>query len=265
MWRKRRNLPVRAAWSFGGDQKWGAWRAIAILLLGAVGTLNSQGQEELKGYDITPTGLTPIYPPGFKCSQLTSLYASWIDVDGTRRKEIHSGVDGGRLGDWILAPGPGTVRAMWQANWGWGPEGALVISHMRHDLNLGDGPEHYFSEFDHLEYEEIKHFHPGQKIARGQELARVFRPGGKEEYLPEVHWEVWEIGPNDNLSWSTNKFGGRYWTNESARLIDPLYMLSRERPPESDGGVVLTPFLKERRYDEFRGFTYILPCRPIPG
>jgi hypothetical protein len=266
MLRKRRNRSVRAGRNVGADKKWVGLRAFAILLLGVVGTnaMNWQSQE-LKGYDITPTGLTPIYPPGFICSQLTSLYASWIDVDGTRRNEIHSGVDGGRLGDWILAPGPGAVRAMWQADWGWGPEGALVISHTRHDLNLSDGPELYFSEFDHLSHEEIKHFYPGQKIARGQELARVSRPGGKEEYLPEVHWEVWEIGPNDNLTWSTNKFGGQYWINESARLIDPLYMLSRERPPERDGGVVLTPFLKGRRYTDFRGFTYILPCWPIPG
>ena len=86
----------------------------------------SRGDIDLKGYDIKPTGLRPQYPAGF-CSPLTSLYASWIDVDGTRRTEAHSGVDGGRLDDPILAPGPGTIRAVWQADWGWGNEGALLI------------------------------------------------------------------------------------------------------------------------------------------
>ena len=57
-----------------------------------------------KGYDITKTGLTPRYPSGMSCSPLTSFYASWDDVDGTRRDEAHSGVDGGRLGDAIIAP-----------------------------------------------------------------------------------------------------------------------------------------------------------------
>jgi hypothetical protein len=263
MLRKRHNRSVQAGRNVAGQQKWVGLGALAIVLLAAVGTNAMTGQNELKGYDIRPTGLTPIYPPGFNCSPLTSLYASWIDVDGTQRKEAHSGVDGGRLGDWILAPGPGTIRAIWEANWGWGPEGALMISHTRQDLNLSDEPGLYFSEFDHLRYEEIRHFHAGQKIARGQKLARVFRPGGKEEYLPEVHWEVWEIGSHDDLTWSTNASGGKYWINESARLIDPLYMLSRDRPPQPDGGVVLTPFLEGRDYTEFRGFTYILPCRPI--
>lgn len=73
-----------------------------------------------KGYDISKTGLTPRYPSNSSCSPLTSFYASWDDVDGTRRDEPHSGVDGGRLGDPILSPAPGHVVALWQANWGWG-------------------------------------------------------------------------------------------------------------------------------------------------
>jgi len=265
MLQKPHNHSVRMR-NVARQESWVGLGALAIVLLAAVGTNAMTGQNELKGYDISPTMLTPIYPPGFDCAPLTSLYASWIDVDGRRRKEAHSGVDGGRLGDWILAPGPGTIRAIWEANWGWGLEGALMISHTRQDLNLSDEPELYFSEFDHLKYEEIRHFRAGQKIARGQKLAHVFRPGGKEEYLPEVHWEVWEIASHDDgLTWRTNASGGKYWINESATLIDPLYMLSRERLPQPDGGVILTPFLEGRDYTEFRGFTYILPCRPVPG
>jgi murein DD-endopeptidase MepM/ murein hydrolase activator NlpD len=220
----------------------------------------SRGDINLKGYDIKPTGLRPEYPKGFTCSPLTSLYASWIDVDGTRRTEPHSGVDGGRLGDPILAPGPGTIRAVWQADWGWGNEGALLIKHVPTQLNLRDRAALYYSEFDHLRYADISELKAGETISRGEILANVFRPGGKDEYLPEVHWEIWEIAQNDDLSWSTNKYGGKYWINETARLIDPLYMLARNTEPAADGDVAITPFVYSRDYSAFKGFTYILPC-----
>lgn len=244
-----------------------ALKALVVAgLLGGLGTAvvaKSKGDVGSKGYDITPTGLKPQYPEGYECSPLTSLYASWIDVDGSLRDEPHSGVDGGRLGDSILAPGPGVVRAMWHADWGWGAEGALLIKHTGFDLNLGKERPFYYSEFDHLRFDEISHFKPGEPIARGQVLAHVFRPGGNDEYLPEVHWEVWEID-EDELSWKINKSGGPYWINESARLIDPLYLLSRNSPPDAAGGVLLTPFVAGRDYRDFRGFTYILPCEEKP-
>jgi murein DD-endopeptidase MepM/ murein hydrolase activator NlpD len=243
------------------------WHSGAILLVlvlsAAVMTAvmaKSRGDIVLKGYDIKPTGLRPEYPEGFTCSPLTSLYASWIDVDGTRRKEPHSGVDGGRLGDPILAPGPGTIRAVWRADWGWGDEGALLIRHVPPQLNLRDRAALYYSEFDHLRYADISDLKVGQTISRGETLADVFRPGGNDEYLPEVHWEVWEIAENDDLSWSTNKYGGKYWINETARLIDPLYMLARNRASAEDGDVAITPFIYNKDYSGFKGFTYILPC-----
>ena len=220
----------------------------------------SKGDYDLKGYDIKPTGLEPRYPAGFTCSPLTSLYASWIDVDGTRRKEPHSGVDGGRLGDPVLAPGPGTIRAVWEADWGWGREGALLIRHVPRQLNMRDHAAYYYSEFDHLRYGDIGGLQIGQNVSRGDLLAYVFRPGGNEEYLPEVHWEVWEISDGDELSWATNKYGGKYWINQTARLIDPLYMLARNTPPATDGDVAIAPFVENKNYAGFRGFTYILPC-----
>jgi murein DD-endopeptidase MepM/ murein hydrolase activator NlpD len=220
----------------------------------------------LKGYDIKPTGLTPQYPAGFMCSPLTSLYASLIDVDGSQRTEPHSGVDGGRLGDPVLAPGPGTIRAVWEADWGWGREGALLIRHTPRQLNLRDPAAFYYSEFDHLRYDDIRQLKVGQKISRGDLLAYVFRPGGDDDYLPEVHWEVWEIGENDDLTWSTNENGGKYWINETARLIDPLYMLARNAPPAADGHVAVAPFIEKKNFAGFKGFTYILPCwRRIDG
>src|ERR1700691_3004866 len=132
--------------------RWHSGAILLVLVLSAVVMTavmaKSRGDIVLKGYDIKPTGLRPEYPKGFACSPLTSLYASWIDVDGTRRKEPHSGVDGGRLGDPILAPGPGTVRAVWEADWGWGREGALLIQHAPRQLNVRDRAAFFYSEFD---------------------------------------------------------------------------------------------------------------------
>ena len=97
----------------------------------------------------------------------TSLNASWIDVDGSMRDEKHSGVDGGRLNDEILAPAPGTVRAVWKADWGWGREGALLIVHTREELGLEDGPAFYYSEFDH------RHATAGQRVPRSGKTSSV--------------------------------------------------------------------------------------------
>jgi murein DD-endopeptidase MepM/ murein hydrolase activator NlpD len=247
-----------------GPSRWYSGTSLVVLVLSAAVvtavTAKSRGDIDLKGYDIKPTGLKPQYPVGFTCSPLTSLYASWIDVDGTRRTEAHSGVDGGRLGDPILAPGPGTIRAVWQADWGWGNEGALLIKHVPRQLNLRDHAALYYSEFDHLKYADLSNLRVGESVSRGEALADVFRPGGKDEYLPEVHWEVWEISQNDDLSWGTNKYGGKYWINETARLIDPLYMMARNSAPVADGDVAITPFVYNQDYSGFKGFTYILPC-----
>lgn len=219
-----------------------------------------------KGYDITKTGLIPRYPSDMSCSPLTSLYASWDDVDGTRRDEPHSGVDGGRLGDPILAPGPGHVAARWQANWGWGEEQALLIQHTKQDLKLSeaqDPQQHvYYSEFDHLTLGEPLHLNSGDPIARGQVLATVSRPGGNKNYLPEVHWEVWEAKSDPKLTWHRNKFGGAFWTIPSARLLDPLYLMSLNDPVREDLSVDIHPYSITRDYSHFSGFTYILPCRP---
>jgi len=221
----------------------------------------SMDESRLKGYQIRETGLVPRYPANYACPPLTSLYASWDDIDGTRRTERHSGVDGGRFGDPILAPSPGVVIAAWNTDWGWGPEGALLIRHTRDDLGLSDGPQYYYSEFDHLQYDEIRSIPEGKRVNRGDQLATVSRPGGNRRFLPEVHWEVWEIDDDSATVWDTNRFGGRYWKNKTGRLIDPLYMLSRDKPPGPDGMVDIPVFERRASYREFRGFTYIFPCR----
>jgi murein DD-endopeptidase MepM/ murein hydrolase activator NlpD len=242
-------------------------RIVGLLILAVIINSATEGTEGMakvsrndRGHGTTETGLVPAYPEDYECSPLTSLYASWIDVDGSRRSERHSGVDGGRLGDAILAPAAGIIKAAWKANWGWGEEGALLIRHSREDLGLRNGPRYYYSELDHLSYADVEAFTPGDSITRGQRLATVTTPGGKARYLPEVHWEVWEIDDDQATQWGLNKHGAQYWTNPTGRLIDPLYMLSRNVPPDDAGKVAIPVFDGGRDYRKFRGFTYILPC-----
>jgi hypothetical protein len=232
---------------------------IALIFAGGPGVAMNDDPDWI-GYGVTATGLFPHYLDD-SCPRLTSLYASMIDVDGSRRDEPHSGVDGGKLNDWILAPGPGIVKAAWHGDWGWGPEGALLIVHKSEELGLGNEPEFYYSEFDHLRYDQIKRFKAGDRIERGQPLARVFRPGGKLKYLEEVHWEVWAIKDDAALKWRHNQLGGRFWVNPTGQLIDPLFMLSRNKPPNEDGSVDIVPFEPGKDYKNFRGFTFHLACK----
>ena len=218
-------------------------------------------ERALKGYDVKPTGLRPKYPADYVCSPLTSLYASFLDVDGTRRDEPHSGVDGGRLHEDVLAPAPGTVRRVWTADWGQGREGALLIVHTRADLNLTAGANFYYAAYYHLNFHDIEDLRQGQRIARGERIAQVSRPGGKSKYLPEVHLETYEVEDDAALTWSVSGRGTEYFENPSYRLIDPLYLLSLEVRPTAEGEVVVQPFEEERDYGAFKGFTYFLPCR----
>jgi murein DD-endopeptidase MepM/ murein hydrolase activator NlpD len=224
-------------------------------------TMPKVTERSLKGYDIAETGLRPSYPKDCDCPPLTSLYASWIDVDGTRRKERHSGVDGGRLGDPVLAPAPGRVRRVWVADWGEGREGAVLLIHSREDLNLTDGPKFYYTEFDHLKYSDVSHLKDGQRIERGDRIGYVFRPGGKTVYLPEVHLEVYEVEDDGALEWRVNAQGAEFFKNPRSRLIDPLYLMSLEVRPNARLEAPIQPFETKRDYKDFKGFTYFLGCQ----
>ncbi len=217
----------------------------------------------LKGIGVKSTGLTPVYPPDYVCSQFTSLYGSWMDVDGSRRSEPHCGVDGGQLGEGIYMPGPGIVQAAWETNFGWGREGSLLILHRREDLNLDTGAPFYYSEFDHLKLEDIKRLAPGQPLARGQVIGRVNRPGGNPRFMPEVHWEVYEVWDPGKIKWVKKRNGMVYFLNKTAELIDPLFMLAKHQGKLQDLHVEIRPFSISESYDDFKGFTYILPCRKI--
>lgn len=218
--------------------------------------------DELKGYGRRPTGLVPVYPEGVPVPRLTSLYGSWTDVDGSMRDEAHSGVDGGDLGDMILSPARATVVASWIADWGWGEEGALLLLHTRSDLNLSRGAPFYCSAFYHLKADDVSGLREGDVVERGQVLARVWRPGGKRRYLPEVHWEVYEVDDPEALYWVTNEQGYPAWDNDTSELIDPLYLMSPARPTGALLEVPIVPFEAGRKGMSYTGFTYILAPSP---
>ena len=218
----------------------------------------------IKGIGVKSTGLTPVYPSNYACSKLTSLYGSWTDVDGSRRSEPHCGVDGGRLGEEIYMPGPGIVQAAWETNFGWGLEGSLLILHRREDLNLDTGAPFYYSEFDHLKLEDIGRLVPRQDLARGQVIGFVSRPGNSPRFIPEVHWEVYEVWDPGKIEW-VEKRRKKYFLNKTAELIDPLFMLARHQGTLRNLCVEIRPFSTSENYDDFKGFTYILPCQKIQG
>ena len=223
--------------------------------------------QAIKGYDAIPTGLVPQYPFDSVCPALTSLYGSMTDVDGSKREKPHTGVDGGRFGDVVIAPADGKIIAVWETNHGWGPEWSVLISHTSRDLNLSENDVLFLSEFDHLERKDVAHLRKDNRIKRGQTLGKVRHPGGNPEFPAETHWEVYEVplSAENNSSWIKNKHGGDIWVNQSARLIDPLYMLSRNQRKNSRGRVDLTPFTKGNDYSAFRGFTYIFECQGPPS
>ncbi len=208
---------------------------------------------------ITPTGLVPAYPPNKFCSGIKSLYASMVDIDGLPREEKHSGIDAGRLGEPILAPASGVVLSAWVADWGWGEEGALLIRHTRQDLNREDGASFYYSAFYHLKTQMVENYKPGQTVTRGEELATVFRPGGKKQYLPEVHWETWAVSNDTSIEWKENELGYSYWVNKKAELVDPLQLLGLHTE-NGTNEVMVTPYEAGNNYSKFKGFTYIFSC-----
>ena len=214
--------------------------------------------EPLKGYDRTPTGLVPVYPDEPSVPVLTSLYGSWEDVDGSTREEPHSGVDGGAVGDLVIAPARGRVVAVWEADWGWGAEGALLIVHAPGDLGLGSGSPFHYSAFYHLRLADLSTLQEGDTIERGQVFARVWYPGGDSRYLPEVHWEVYEVDDPEQIYWVSNDRGYPAWDNETSRLIDPLFLMRPAGARHNDLKVPIPVFDRQARGKSYRGFTYIL-------
>ncbi len=169
----------------------------------------SSDRDPLKGYDASPTILRPVYPNTHACSPITSLYGSWMDLDGTRRDERHVGIDVGEFGDIVLAPAAGVVMAIWETDHGWGKDWNVLIAHSAADLDMPDPTVTYYSEFDHLQYGDIKHLLIGETVMRGAEIGVVRHPGGNTQFRPEVHWEVYEVATarRNDLTWKVDETG----------------------------------------------------------
>ena len=72
---------------------------------------------------------------------------------------------------------------------------------------------------------------------------------------------MWQVEDDEATRWSLNAFGARHWTNKTAHLVDPLYMLSLHAPENEDRSVDIPVFSNDVSYGAFRGFSYIFPCR----
>ena len=212
------------------------------------------------------TGYFPRYPNDSICPTLTSLYGSSANIDGTKRAKPHVGVDGGRLGDAVIAPADGHVIAIWETNSGWGIEWSVLILHAAADLNLPDKKSIYYSEFSHFRKQDLQHLRIDQTVTRGQPIGRVHYPGGDSKYPAEVHWEVYEVPDvaSSKIIWIKNELGFDTWQNDEAQPVDPLYMLSLHQGISRAGEVRITPFTTGNDYSEFKGFSYIFECKGPP-
>jgi murein DD-endopeptidase MepM/ murein hydrolase activator NlpD len=223
-------------------------RALSLICATLGATLNvavaSSHLDSLEGFDASPTILRPVYPDTHRCARITSLYGSWIDLDGTRRDVRHEGIDIGEFGGIVLAPSSGVIMAVWETDHGWGKDWSVLIGHADRDLASHDPTIAYYSEFDHLRSDDIDHLRVGDSVARGQEIGVVRHPGGDPQFRAEVHWEVYAVATarRHDLTWDVDGNGNETWWNGSADLIDPLLAMSRGQAGPVDGGVEIVPF-----------------------
>ena len=231
------------------------WRLVLIFLASPA---LAQGFDPESG--IPQGGLHPVFPKGFTCPPITSYYASWLDVDGTRREDVHEGIDLGNWGDAILAPADGTVVAVWATDVSYGPEWNLLISHKAAEMGL-DGDMVYFSEFDHLGAD-VSALHAGQTLERGQKIASVQVPGGVRSYIPETHWETYRLPASrvGETYWADNGLerGFLTWFNPYAVVVDPLSLMALHQEDRKKANIIA--YDVARNFDNFVGFTYPLAC-----
>jgi len=204
---------------------------------------------------------TPLYPAGMACGKISSPFGDLRDLDGSRRKAPHTGIDLGNHGDVVIAPARGTLVAIWAVHHPWGRDWNLLMRHTTQDLNLPTRPVVYYSEFDHLQRKDIPPFEPGQTLAQGTPIGIVRHPANAPRFRAEVHLEVYEI-PLQDLSDTTwhNDHGFRYWWNDAAKLIDPLTMMGHHMTQGQGKGVAPAMFQPGKTRPDFPGFVYPLAC-----
>lgn len=184
-------------------------------LAAAAFALPSQAQMEKRGgpkggldlhYEVQPTGLTPVFPPGYTCDPIASPFGSPARFDGsTRRGDRNSGLHGGldislKEGTPLLAMASGTVLSSGE---GGQLEGIyLWLLHTPADTGL---PYGVIVKYQHLQV--LPSVRPGDRIALGQVVAlsgltgtvgRAFGPKG----YPHLHISLFDLSRAD-IEWAS--------------------------------------------------------------
>lgn len=184
-------------------------------LAAAAFALPSQAQMGPKGgaksgldlhYEVQPTGLAPVFPPGYSCDPIASPFGSPARFDGsTRRGDRNSGLHGGldislKEGTPLLAMASGTVLFSGE---GGQLEGIyLWLLHAPEDTGL---PYGVIVKYQHLQT--LPSVHPGDPIALGQVVAlsgmtgtvgRAFGPKG----YPHLHISLFDLSQS-GIQWAS--------------------------------------------------------------
>lgn len=203
----------------------------------------------------------PVYPPNLTCGQITSGFGSMRDLDGSLRNAPHVGIDLGEAGDVVVAPADGVIGAIWQVEHEFGADWNLLLVHTPDDLNMPDESVVFYTEFDHLQRDDMPNFGVGDKIHRSDPIGVVRHPGNNSRFRAEVHMEVYAlpVSRQSDTQWHDDN-GIRYWQNESADLTDPLIMMSRHMAKIVNHRVELVVAVPHAFSAEFQGFVYPLLC-----
>lgn len=230
---------------------------ISILCLLTVLLQSAQARDT----DANVVTFVPVYPQVMRCGQISSRFGSMRDLDGSLRGAPHDGIDLGAFGDVVIAPADGVIGAIWRADHTWGNDWNILMIHTANDLNLPENSVVYYTEFDHLQRKDMQDLEVGKRLQRGDPVGVVRHPGNNSRFRAEVHMEVYELPANrqSDTEWRNNA-GFRYWWNASAKLIDPLEMLSKHMASITDRHVKLTMYEPGTIPGGFRGFVYPISC-----
>lgn len=173
----------------------------------------------------------------------------------------HTGIDLGDFEDVVIAPADGVIGKIWPVDHGWGTDWNLLIFHTTNDLNLPDTPFIYYTEFDHLQRQDMPNLKAGDHVQQGEKIGNVRYPGNKRRFRAEVHMEVYKLplAQHSQTIWRDNN-GLVHWWNSSATLVDPLEMLSKNTLHSTGRGVTIPLFKSAITSKAFKGFVYPLTC-----
>lgn len=140
---------------------------------GMRGEARDRGAESERSW-IQETGLTPVFPEGFRCASISSPFASRFDGAGNRRNpSIHGGKHGGvdigfQVGHPEVAMADGEIIAKGPAE-GDGAQMEGIFLWMRHSPQDTGLPFWVFNKYQHLK--ELPSLEVGSRIKAGDVVA----------------------------------------------------------------------------------------------